>query len=316
MPIYHDFIIKYKDGVNIGEEVLKQITIDRVKIMKKPSILFIGGDSGEGKSWTALRIMEICGESIDLDGQVIYTPFEYSRKMKNFLYDKKYKNTHFLAMMEARELVSARNWHSFVNKTINDVNAIVRVVKPIVFICVSQDINDLDLATRRMVNYYGFCVRPKYRKPYFYLYRVVKTRWVLENPKIVNRNLRGIIERNGEREEVEVAKFIVKKPNKVITKQFEKLDFNAKVPIIKAKLDALTTALEKDLPKITKIEALVESMLKEPYTIKFFTKRSREGKLKLRDEMKIVFDLSNEEKNELEKILIEKLKERGLVEVG
>jgi ribose 1,5-bisphosphokinase PhnN len=58
---------------------------------KKPSIIFLGGDSGEGKSMAALRILEKGQEDIDLVNQVIYTPYEYPSKVKNMLFNKEFK---------------------------------------------------------------------------------------------------------------------------------------------------------------------------------------------------------------------------------
>ena len=58
MGKYIDFVIDHDDNPHVmGEQILQHITVNRLK-SNKPCIVFIGGDSGEGKSSLGLKIVD------------------------------------------------------------------------------------------------------------------------------------------------------------------------------------------------------------------------------------------------------------------
>lgn len=311
---YIDFIVNLdkKPDTDIGKAVIKRITTKRLEA-KKPSIIFLAGDSGEGKSMTALRLLEEGQDSVDLENQIIYTPYEYPKKVKNILFNREYRHLKYLVFMESRELVKAKMWYTVINQAISDVNALSRSVRPLCFLVVSQDISDVEKEVRKTLNYYGFCIRPQQDKTRFYLYKIWKSRYNIDNPKMTLRKLNGIIIKNKEVDKLEIQKFIMNLPSKEIKDAFEKLDFQAKAEIIMKKLTILEQALEKELPKLTKLEQLVEVVVREASALSWILTRTRSGKIKVKEDFKKIYGLTSEELKEFEKLLIGKLREVGMM---
>src|SRR6056297_2838315 len=108
-----DFCIRFnkfkgETETDIARKLLYTLIIKRIKA-KKPTVWFIGGDSGEGKSSTALTIQNILCESMGIDlREVLETmnvlhPVEYPEKLDTLLYSKDsiIKKLPFLCIHEA-----------------------------------------------------------------------------------------------------------------------------------------------------------------------------------------------------------------------
>lgn len=314
-----DYEVTKENLGKIGEEVIRRVLNMRIE-SNKPCITFIGGDSGEGKSLGVLRINEVAFiEEIEKDPelflqhQVIYTPFEYPRKFKWILFDKDAKGRKVMIFMEARELVKAKMWYTVVNQAISDVNAMSRTVKPLAFTMVSQDITDIDKELRRTINFYGWCLRPFRYHTKLYFYTVYKTRNI-ENSKIMQKRLHGMIFTPTKSEHVQIDKFVLNLPKKEMRNRFEQLDFEAKSEIILRKLDMLEKLLQLELPKLTKLETLIETVIKDPTILQFVLSRNNKtGKLKVKPQFITLYNMTSEEGKDFEKNLILRLKGSGMM---
>jgi len=317
MP-YWDFQInidKMENKKNLSEEIIKHITLGRLKA-DKPCIMMIAGDSGEGKSMTDLRIGEIIEPDLDLEHQVIYTPYEYPDKMKWILFSKEGKDRHVLIMMEARELIKSTLWYTLINQVIADVNAMSRTIKPIVLILSSQDLADVDKPTRKTLTYYGYCVRPRDHAARLTLYRVCKTRHLVDNPKTHLRKLKGLVYENGQTTKMEIDKMIMHLPSESLRNRFRELDIKAKTDIINQKLTLLNEALNKEKPNLTRIEQLVEVIVKDSGILNMFLSRSKDGKIKLKPEFASIYNLDKKDFKEFEKLVEAKLAQVGMIGAG
>ena len=88
-----DFVIKFdpkKDGnEEITKRILYSIVIKPIK-RKKPRIIFIGGDSGEGKSTSFVRLQQLLCEIQGIDFKKYihimncFTPLEYPRRCRKY----------------------------------------------------------------------------------------------------------------------------------------------------------------------------------------------------------------------------------------
>ena len=118
MGKFIDFAVAYdpskdKEG-DIAERIIISLFLKRIQD-KKPCVVFIGGDSGEGKSWSSLTIQEILckaqGQDINniFDDINVYKPQEYPIKLDNLLFDKektgRLKKANIICIHEAREVV-------------------------------------------------------------------------------------------------------------------------------------------------------------------------------------------------------------------
>jgi len=321
MGKFIDFVVEWSDDPELlGHRIIQHITVNRLRA-KKPVIIGLTGDSGEGKSYTALKIVDIINEyyGIDtaehIDDIVVYTPLEYTKKLDRLLFDKSLKRIHTLIIDEGRELIKAKLWYDFVRQAISDVNAMHRQIKPLCVVVVSQDFGDVLKDVRKTMTFYGRCYRPLYGNTNFELYRLWKDESDLENIKLRKRRLRGYIVKNGRRNLFICGRFRVKLPRKEIIEKYEQLSFERKAKIIRQKLETLLKQIEKEIgPGFDKIEQLVNWYAERPELLNMILERKR-NKIRVRKEFKQMHDLTTTELKEFERRLLEKLAEKGLARV-
>jgi hypothetical protein len=331
-----DFMAPYNDDAKqIGASICKQLFVNRI-LAHKPVVILCTGDSGEGKSYTALKILEIVNNCFGVDTNeyledcIIYTPLEYSRKMNAILHEPRLKKCHCVIMDEARELVSSHLWWSMVSQAIADVNALHRTVKPLVFIVVVQFIKDVDPATRRTIQYYLNCIRPMNGKHVtVFISRLWKDERSLENPQIRRRGLRGYLYK-GQLKNPEDGTFAtgtkltkfypsylqVTLPQKEVYRQYEKINYERKSEILKRKLDTLLFAIEKEMGvKSSKVASVVNYFMEHPELLDLIETRKRgtKGKIVMKSEFKNMFDLSPVEVRDFQTLLHQRLEASDLV---
>jgi len=320
-----DFAVQYnpqKDKTeDITKRILYSIVIKRIK-HKKPAILFIAGDSGEGKSYSALRLQEVLLELQGLDIRQyldkinVFTPLEYPNKLESILYDKELKKVNIICMHEAREVVKAKNWQSFLTQSIADINAMSRAIKRLCVIIISQFIRDITTDVRYTLNYYIKISRPKGKRARLYINVMWKDDRDLEKPKLRKRKLSGyLIYPNGKWVRYVPQYLELAPPSKEIAQQFDKLDVEAKSGIIRRKISKLIKDMQEDIQNSTdnnKINAMVEWYVKHPENLVKIG-RQRKGKWKLGKEAKEMHDLSKREAIDFEQQLNEQLKKQGVI---
>lgn len=326
MGKYIDFIIPYdEDPAIMGRNILKNITTNRLKA-KKPCIIFIGGDSGEGKSYTGLKIIDAVNteygiNTLDtLDDSVVYIPIEYLQKLDNILFWKKkqrkdLKNMHVLMIDEAREVVRARDWYTFLNRAISDCNAMSRSIKPMVLIVVSQFIKDIDSAIRYTLSFYVECQRPLTGRTRVNFERVWKNTYDLERPRLCKRPLVGYIDYGNTMSKF-YPRFEAKMPNKELYKKYDKQSFNAKSTILRKRIEESIQRINKDIGTIyDKVGELVKYYATHPDQM-LLIKDPRYKKFRIRTDFKKMHDITSVELKEFEKRLYEKLSEQGIIDTS
>lgn len=316
---YCDFVVKYNPEVDTQEELTKRIMysvfIKRIK-SKKPVVIFIAGDSGEGKSYGGLKLEEVLCEvqGFDMTQYLhdinVYTPLQYPQKLNRLLFDKELKKVNIICMHEAREVVKAKLWHSFLNQSIGDINAMSRTVKRLIVIIISQFIRDIDTNIRYTLNYYAVMRRPKNKPSRMYLNVLWKDDRDLEKPHLRKRKLSGyLLLPNGKYKRHIPRYFEMSKPKKQNVELFEKADYESKASIIKKKINNLIKEMEADIGKENnKINLMVDWYLKHPENLRLIGNRNKRG-WKLKTEIKEMHDLTDFEKLEFEKKLNEQYKE-------
>lgn len=292
--------------------IFEHIFIKRLK-QNKPCIVFIGGDSGEGKTWSVIRLLEELQDKPDVENQIIYTPFEYTKKVNWILFNKESKGKNILIFMEARELVKGKTWYSIINQAISDVNALSREIKPLLFIVVSQHPKDIDSSVRTTINYYGRCSRPQDANTRLSLNKTWKN-WDLNSPKIYQRKIKGVIVgRDGDKKNVTIRRFIMNAPSADIIAKVQQLDRHAKEKIIKQKLLNIDKALAKEISNKDKIGEIADSITKNPATLTQFIKKDRKGNITIKPIYKTIYDLNDVEFKELSSRINDLLIEQGII---
>ncbi|MFW6121619.1 MAG: hypothetical protein ACOC80_12070 [Petrotogales bacterium] len=328
MPIVDFVVPNFDDPKEIGVKICEQLFVKRIE-KKKPTVILCTGDSGEGKSYTALKILEIVNNYFGvktedhMENQIIYTPLEYSKKMNAILHDKDKRKLKCLILDEARELVSSHLWYTFVNQAIADVNALHRTVKPLVFVVVVQFIKDIDPSTRRTIQFYMNCQRPMNEKHVTVrMHRLWKDERDIDNPRIKKRKIRGYLY-NGDNQTkpTKYMKFVptrmqITLPEKIVYKQYEKINFERKSEILARKLDRLLHEIEKEAGvKSTRVTDVVNWFMDHPESADMIQRRvgGKTPKCKMKPEFKRMFNLNNTEAADFEKALYQRLKATELV---
>jgi len=311
----YDFVIPH-DAEKYGERIIQNIIVGRLKY-NKPVILFLSGDSGEGKSFTGLRIIEIInkyyGVKTDVEKQIVYTPLEYGQKLDAILHDKALKKYRVIMVDEAREVIKAKLWFSFINQAISDINALMRSVKPIALIINSQSIRDIDKDVRFTLTYYGECFRPLGNRTRLKLYRMWKDTRDIESVKLRKRRITGYVRQpSGKYKKLTPKYFEMNRPDKELADKYDELNKQAKTTIIKRKFAELMQKIREEVGEPSqKVEELVKWYVAHPENINLVLEKKR-GKLKLNKNVELIHSLTKEEKKEFqEKLLRELVKSSG-----
>ena len=319
-----DFVVKYDPSIDDIDLLTKRVLVNVLLRPLKfhfPAVIFIGGDSGHGKSLSVIKIQEILLDSIGLKlidylhDCNIYTPFEYPKKIEKMLYDKSMRKIKLIAFHEAREIIKAKAWASFLAQAVADVNAESRSVKPMVTFIISQFIRDITTDMRYTLKYYCTADRPLGGHTKLKIMRMWKDDRDLEKPKLRKARLKGVlIYPNGKRR-VWYPKYLeLALPSKEVVEAFEKADTEAKSSILKAKLKKLMKEMQEELDVETdKVPAMVEFYLRNPDKLELVGHYVR-GKFKVKPDIMTMHDLSKEEAVSFGLLLTKSLKEKGIIQ--
>lgn len=319
-----DFVVKFDEEKEEPEELTKRILysiyIKRLAA-NKPAITFIGGDSGEGKSFSALRLIELLYDIQGVDVNEffevsnVFTPLQYPEKIEKILFDKKYKKANLVCLHEAREVIKAKLWHSFITQAVADVNAMSRSIKRLGVFIISQFIRDITNDMRYTLNYYCIVRRPKGKRARLYINVLWKDDRDLEKPKLRKRKLSGyIVDKKGRYKRFVPQYLEMKKPSKEICELFDKLDTEAKSGIIKTKLARLMEEMQSEVgAESVKVEAMVNWYMKNPENLHTIGRR-RKGKYIVKGEVQEMHGLSKDETVKFQNLLNKRLKEKGMIE--
>lgn len=322
MGRYIDFKINYNSDPKImGREILQHITVNRLEA-KKPCTIFISGDSGEGKSSLGLKILSAVNDYYNIDtfetlhDSIVYLPTQYMTKFDNIVHWKMnnrldLKDAHVLIVDEAREVMAAKDWHTFVNRAIASCTVLSRRIKRMVFIIISQFITDIDSDMRHTLSFYAECMRPLSGRTRVTIERVWKNTFDLERPRLCKRPLVGWIANDGSMSKF-YPHFESIMPEKKIFEKYDNESFKAKSKILKMRLEETIRRMEKHINIYDKVENLVDFYIKNPGQLTTIVDPHYKI-FRLRKQFKDMHDLTRTEQSEFQKRLEEKLKEKGML---
>jgi hypothetical protein len=215
-------------------------------------------------------------------------------------------------MHEAREIIKAKQWHSFLTQSVADVNAMSRQVKRLCLMIVSQFIRDITNDMRYTLNYYMIVKRPKGKKARLYFHVLWKDDRDLDKPKLRKRKLSGyLVYPNGRYRRLVPQYFEMSKPSKKTEMMFEEADRASKTVIIKNKLSKLMAEMKADVGELNnKVNAMVEWYMKHPDNLNLIGKQHKNG-WRINKEIREMHDLSREEAIDFEKSLNTNLRKQG-----
>ena len=321
-----DFVVKFdpkKDTPeDLTERVLYSLYVRRLKF-NKPAITFIGGDSGEGKSISALALMYIIYKLQNQDPRKfleisnIYTPLQFPEKIEKHLYDKQYKKANILIMHEAREIIKSKDWRSFLSTAVSDINAEMRSIKRMAVFILSQFIRDITSDMRYTLNYYIKVRRPMggNKRARLNISVMWKDDRDLEKPKLKKRGITGVLVYPNNTRRYFTPKYLeLRKPPKDIIEEFEKQDLESKKNIIKGKIDRLIKEMKIELEVGNdKIKNMIEWYTSNPESLFLIGKKNTRGNWKIKKQIKDMHDMTDSELKLFEDMLNDKLTKKGLI---
>lgn len=321
-----DFCIRYnpykgETQRDITRRLFYTLIIKRIKA-RKPTVWFIGGDSGEGKSSAGLSVQDILCEAMGinlydvLEYMNVFHPVEYPSKLDNLLYskDKIIKKLPFLCIHEARTVVRSKDWNTMLSTLISDVNAMSRTIKCMCTIVISQFIRDVNTDVRYTMTYYSTITRPlDGGNANLRIFKLYKDDRDLEKPKLKKRRLQGYIltakvpdpqtERDYERKWVILNNIQLSKTRKEVYEKFEQLDKTGKSTQIRDKLNQMVEHMKMEMGVTdTKINKLAEFYLKDLNSLSSISKKVR-GNWRLTLKARDMHGLDKKQVAELEILL-------------
>lgn len=319
-----DFVVNFdpaKDNKeDLFERIMYSVFVRRLKA-NKPAVVFIGGDSGEGKSYSGLRFQEIFLRVQNLaikkylEDINVFTPLEYPKKLEKLLFDKKLKKVNIICIHEAREVIKAKRWQSFLTQAIADINAMSRTIKRLCIIIISQFIRDITNDMRYTLSHYCIVRRPRGQLARLYIWVLWKDDRDLQKPMLRKRKLAGYLKYpNGKYRKFIPQYFELRRPEKAVRDVFDEADKKSKSMIIRRKMEKLINEMEADVGiGSQKVEAMVEYYTKNQESIAAIGKRSGD-KWKMNKTFTEIHDMTRTEKTEFEERMTMKLKKMGLLE--
>lgn len=319
-----DFAVKYDPSKDTQYDLAKKIVyalIVRKLKQNKPRIVFGVGESGSGKSMSflTLQMMMLEAQGLKLEEYIddinVYVPLEYPQKIKRMLFEKELKKVNIICLHEAREVLNAKLWFSFINRAIANVNAMSRGIKPLCIMIISQLAVDVSTDVRRTMNFYLKMSRPSGRNARIY----INTVWIddrdLERPKIRKRRISGyLVYPNGTWQPYRPEYLEVKMPPKHIAEHFDRKDVEAKGAITRSQMNKLMVEIQKEVGKSdSKVEVMVEWYLSHQEQMGAIL-QSRKGNIKLKPEFKKMHQMTDEETESFQTKLQEAMVKGGLME--
>lgn len=322
MGKFIDFMIKMDEGMTplqLGETVMSRLIVNRIK-HNKPCVIFLTGKSGEGKSYTGLKIQEIVDKAFYADFgemmevQTIFTPFQYAEKIKKILHDRKYKHVRVVMIDEAREVVSSKQWYSFVVQAIPAINNLSRQIKPLVIIVISQSSKDIVMELKRSIDFYINVSRPLQGSAILKPYKLWLDDHNLEAIKQRKTAIRGYIKHNGRWEYVRIRNISVSLVDKKIRKKYDHLSRQFKSEIITTKLERFLAELSKSVygNSTEKLEKISDFYIEHPENLNFILEHRRH-KIRIKKDVRLMHDLTVQETKIFESLLLDKMLKKGLI---
>jgi hypothetical protein len=267
--------------------------------MNKNSFTMIVGDSGEGKSYTALKFAEIVEPKFDPSMQVVYSPEQFLNIIKYATEEKKIK---CIVLDEAHVTIPARLWLSFSNLALGLVTTTFRRLRSLCVFVVAPDISYVEKMIRDSCNFYAICerrVRKNDQYVFVKFYRLIRNRFDLERTKT---HLKYIdIYYAPEDRVISIDTLRVSLPSEHIIQTYEECSFKFKKMLLERKLLELKKMIDRKLDIILSVEEAIEALQKSEELREALIMYDKKGNAKLKKAALNYFKLTDVEFLRLQK---------------
>ena len=304
------------------ERILYSLFVKRLKA-NKPVIAAVIAKSGEGKSWAMNKLFEalMSAQGISLVDNLdffrvgsVTNPLQYSEKVDKILTDKAYKKLNVLNIHDAG-MLNEKNWQSFINLVVSDVNNLSRKLKPLALFYIAQYIKSVGSQVRPTLTHYITLSRPLKGNSRMTIEIVYNDERDLEKPKLRKRRVSGFVvdPKDGSYQRFVPSYFEMSPPSKALIAEFDILDYEGKEVYLKNKLSKLLAQMKAEIGDVSERVSLVLDYYKgNPDLLSVVAHRGKRG-WKLNSRFREVHDFTVAEERLFSKRLNESLKDKGFL---
>jgi len=307
---YLDFRVRWQGNEeDTAKEILSHMLLTPIKY-DFPNVVLITGKSGNGKSLSVLKFLEFLFEAKKLNLEdyvkdiVVMNPLQYFEKLDAILYEKHLKKVFCLQLDDARMVVGAENWASFINQAISHVNSVSRSIKPLLLVIITQSIKDIDPKARRTIDWEFKCKRTRYDHVKLTPYRY----WIddkdPERPRLRKRRVVGMVDEDETANKLLPVIKVKKLKNEKILADYQKLMLEGKTDFLKNLMLTTVEKIKKDMYSgdMTRVNEMYEYFNNNPDALKEYGVFKRR-KWRLTSEGLKILKFGKSEKREFEKII-------------
>ncbi len=299
----------------LGNILINHIANRRLE-NNKNTIFFLAGKNGEGKTWTSLSFAEAiqAPHEFDPEKQIAYTPLQYTDVMDYAIHKKRVKVVIF---DESQQLVDAKNYWDFVNRSISTIQSTFRELKPLAVIYVAPSMRRVMLDIREQIDFYGVCSRPLdygtrvwFRELVVGMYDVEKIRFFSKRIKVVLYDKKDPITGRSLMRTVYLNHLIMGKPKEENIRKYKELALEYKGKIVQANMERIIQKIRESMPETDRLQAIVEAYRQDPGMLEFVVER---GKVSLKKLKKIHRIETTKEAKRLRDLILEEMKRIGYI---
>lgn len=289
----------------------------------KPCVMLVTGKSGTGKSSIGLTITDGLYREEGMDfaqyvkQTVVMEITEFGTKVKAVLFEKDLKKCFVIIIDEARKTVSKDDWRSIVNRAVSMVNALSREVKPLAIIIITQSLRDIDTNTKDTIDYYVKCKRSLRHPTEATFYEFWVDDHNLDKPKLKKKIVKGVIIDGNKSRKVALYNVEFHRPRPEVWAAYKSISYDSKTKMLEQEFDTLAKSLASkyNVEALNRIEALANTLVSKPEMLRNFGIYKRKHWI-LNDDFCTTFDVTKDEKKQVEKLLFKDSKQKDSVEDG
>lgn len=305
-----DFIVEWQGNEeDTIKEILARMFLTPIRY-DFPNVVLISGKSGHGKSLSVLKFLEYLFEKKKLHLRdyvkdiVVMNPLQYTEKLDAVLYEDRLKKVFCLQLDDARMVVGAENWASFINTAISHVNAISRSIKPLLLLVITQSIKDIDTKTRRTLDWELKCQRSRYDYVKIVPYKFWMDDTDPERPRLRRRRVKGVIREDHRNNTVLPIIKVKKLKDEEVIKKYDEVMLEGKKKFLDSLMGNMLEKIKKDMSKndFTRVNEMIEYFKKNPDNLKEYGEFKRK-KWRLSKEGLKLLKFGASEKREFESII-------------
>lgn len=315
------------DSPEVFVQAIYQMIVKRRIKMRKPTIIFLDGESASGKSFTALKLQDIILglqgiDALEYVKDINVTQDEdFPEKYDKFLFNKDLKKVNVFCIHEASKAAGAKDWFEIRTRAIASAHRMARSQKVFVMIIISQGLDTVAREIRKQITYYVSCDlsgEPNNKKVSLRWYRIYLDSRDIETIRLKKRRIKGFVIDENNRYRLTIPQYInISLPREELVKEFEEYDRGGKIAMLKKDINDMKEHFLKINPTklLEKHEKIAEYYVKHPAELSEIGKYFN-GKWRPKEDFRRLHGLDKKEVKLLVGVINEKLQATNLIQAS